>query len=488
MHRNTHNIFIGVVASALAFLPLLVFAQSSVQYPAGVSTCERSGSAGLSASVGSFFPIGGPYVPVVDYAVELNTATLVYKECVLREIVNQQRKAAAALIVKDLSNKFMTQRNGGPMFPVSLDRDILIRQDATKARVLKDGTLSTINSSFQNLVKGAIALNWRVNTRAPNNALACPYQGDIDTQLSGRDFSFAGLWAEGDPRCRPLDNYYLARDLTDTYVALDSQEMMFRLMTSNGIYGNESVDENGNRVTDTPGIFVGANMEQAVQSGFRQLENADDIGEIVDALFASMADQVITSGPGGTNGLSSTPGGLMGMTQSITGSNYFDQVLRSQLGDLSGTITSGILATLKNLLANEKLYNQTVTHIGQLVQKAQADLQSAEKKCFASTSHSDAAINNSLAPIVTDIAPKIKDSSDAIKGLEALITSLDSGSPPSTQEITATLRTLKLHSQQQTQAEQNRSQTLTSDLAQFVQDTIAAWQSEPSAAVGCGAI
>src|SRR6185369_9812443 len=61
----------------------------AVTYPNGLTTCDRTGAAGLSSSVGNFGPQGGPYVPVVDYTVELNTATLVYKECVLREIVDQ---------------------------------------------------------------------------------------------------------------------------------------------------------------------------------------------------------------------------------------------------------------------------------------------------------------------------------------------------------------------------------------------------------------
>jgi hypothetical protein len=477
--RNT-SLYIALAAFAiLQFSSLFAYAET-VTYPNGVTSCERTGAAGLSSSVGSFSPQGGPYVPVVDYTVELNTASLLYKECVLRVIVDQQRKAAAALIVKDVGQKLLTQRNGGPMFPRYFHGDVLERGDAAMARALRSESLTTVNSSDRSLIQGAIALNYRVDTRAPSNELACPYQGNIDTIRLARDFTFDGLWAVGDPRCRPLDNYFKASELAHNNVALDREEMMYRLSTSNGLYGVESFDQNGNRVTLTPGIFTRDITSQALTSGYRMLENADDIGEVVDALFASMGDQAITHSPGGASGLSGLSGGLSGM------SGYFDRVLQGQLGGLGGTINNGILATLQNLLSNEQLYNQVVTAVGQLVQKTSDDLKKYEAKCFSDTTHSQQVINTNLSPIVIDIAPKIASSTATVAGLKALITQVSGSSPPSSAQITAILTALGLHSQQQTQAEQSRLQSLQVDLTQFVQNVVSAWQSEPSAAVGCG--
>ena len=467
----------------LALLPFSVLAQT-VQYPNGITTCDRTGAAGLSASVGSYSPIGGPYVPVVDSAVELNTATLVYQGCVLRELVDQQRKAATALVVKDVGQKFLTQRNGGPMFPRYLQGDMLDRGQASLARALKSQTLATINPAFKGLVQGAIALNYRVDTGGQANEVACPYQGNIDTVLKAQDFTFDGLSAEGDSRCRPLSDYEIASNLAHDQIASDRDEMFYRLGTSNGIYGVEEVDANGNRITDTPGIFVQENVTQALQSGFYQLQNANDVGQIVDALFASMGDQVITSAPGGTSGLSGPNGGLTGMMSGAN--NFFNQVLQNQLGGLGGTITNGILATLQNLLSNEQLYNQIVVAVGQLVQKSATDLQGYEAKCFSDTTHSQQAINTNFAPIVVDIAPKIASSTATVAGLQALIAQVSGANPPSNAQITTTLTALGLHSTQQTQAEQTRLQTLQIDLPQFVQNTVSSWQSQPGVPVGCG--
>jgi hypothetical protein len=167
-------------------------------------------------------------------------------------------------------------------------------------------------------------------------------------------------------------------------------------------------------------------------------------------------------------------------------SNFFNQVLQNQLGGLGGTITNGILTTLQNLLSNEQLYNQTVTAIGQLVQKSITDLQAYEAKCFSDTTHSQSVISTNLAPIVVDVAPKIASSSAAIIGLQNLIAQVSGSSPPSNAQITATLTALGLHTQAQTQAEQTRLQTLQIDLTQFVQNVVSGWQSDPNAAVGCG--
>ncbi len=486
--QNAHNITLYIVGAALVLLLSAThsaYAQT-VQYPSGITTCERTGAAGLSSSVGSFSPIGGPYVPVVDYAVELNSATLVYKECVLRQLVDQQRKAAVALITKDTLQKFMTQRNGRPMFPGYLQGEVVEREDAAMARTLRSPSLATINPAYKNLILGAIALDYRVDTRAYNNTVTCPYQGNLDTIHKARDFTFDGLWiGVGDPRCRPLDVYYPASDIAHNDVALDQQEMGYRLNTSNGLYGLEAIDANGNRITLTPGIFTRDVASQALTSGFRMLESADDVGEVVDALFAAMGDQALTSAPGGgTSGLSGLGGGLSGM---MNGSNnYFNQVLQSQLGGLGGTITTGILATLQNLLANEQLYNQVVIAVGQLIQKATDDLKKYEAKCFSDTTHSEQVISTNFAPIVVDIAPKIASSTAAVTGLQALIAQVSGPNPPSNAQITATLTSLGLHSQQQTQAEQSRLQTLQVDITQFVQNVVAGWQNSASVPVGCG--
>src|SRR3989344_5866575 len=96
-----------------------------------VASCRNVNGA-LSSSVGVTAVTGGAFVPVNDAAVTLNTGILVYKECVLRNLVNEQRKSATAQLVTNSSNNFLTGRcvvdadgvkTCGPYFPEVLSED-----------------------------------------------------------------------------------------------------------------------------------------------------------------------------------------------------------------------------------------------------------------------------------------------------------------------------------------------------------------------------
>ena len=63
----------------------------------GIFGCNQSGS--YSMSVGTIAAKGGVYVPVNDASVTLNSGTIVYKECILRDVVNRQRENEVAKII-----------------------------------------------------------------------------------------------------------------------------------------------------------------------------------------------------------------------------------------------------------------------------------------------------------------------------------------------------------------------------------------------------
>ena len=108
-----NNILLFALFIALA--PTLSFAQSTAQVQLangqtsgttigvpqgfnGIFSCNQNGA--YAMSVGALGATGGVFVPVADASVELNTGTLVYKECVLREVVDAQRMAATAGFTK----------------------------------------------------------------------------------------------------------------------------------------------------------------------------------------------------------------------------------------------------------------------------------------------------------------------------------------------------------------------------------------------------
>lgn len=84
----------------------------------GVFGCSLNGS--YSMSVGALSAVGGVYVPVNDAAVTLNTGYLVYKECVLRGVVDRQRENVSATLQRQQINTYAKGRDGQPYF--STDR------------------------------------------------------------------------------------------------------------------------------------------------------------------------------------------------------------------------------------------------------------------------------------------------------------------------------------------------------------------------------
>ena len=96
---------------ALVLSPLPALAQGTdpaYQYARkGIFDCNLNGA--YAMSVGSMAATGGVYVPVADATVELNTGILVYKECILREIIVRQREAATDAYQNKASTRILNQ-------------------------------------------------------------------------------------------------------------------------------------------------------------------------------------------------------------------------------------------------------------------------------------------------------------------------------------------------------------------------------------------
>ena len=78
----------------------------------GIFDCNLNGA--YAMSVGAMGATGGVYVPVADATVELNTGILVYKECVLREVIIREREAATAGFARKAIVGGQTGRGGNP--------------------------------------------------------------------------------------------------------------------------------------------------------------------------------------------------------------------------------------------------------------------------------------------------------------------------------------------------------------------------------------
>ena len=330
----------------------------------GIYSCTAPGA----TSVASTAAIGGTYVPVFDAAVALNTGVLAYKECVLKGLFNQT-KQAATLSMTDRTYKFMSGqasngRNGNPYWVVNYSNELGQVSDRAFVKAFQSGVLSSLNSAFQSQIKNALVRNYQMTTRAPQNGLTCPYGGDwrAVTRNPTQNFSSDALFAMANPNCDVIYSYTTARDQMSASVAASQDEWNSRLARNNGIY--DVVDQNGNVVV--PGSFLNAIGSQSLTSGFRQLENADDIGEMVGPLFAGIGTSLFT-GPSSIARVQA----------------YIDRAVEQQRDSLASAAVNTALTNLYQILNWEQQYNDILSAIADILTDAINQLRGTEQACFA---------------------------------------------------------------------------------------------------------
>ena len=337
----------------------------------GIFGCNQTGA--YSMSVGSMSAVGGTYVPVNDAAVTLNTGFLVYKECVLDGIISREKESVTAGLAKRTALTLATGRDGNPMFPQNLRQEQLVdRADPDNLYFLQN-RLENLNPAFGTQITKALARTYVRRTRSPQDSYTCPYKGDMTRVWNGEDESDEARAALRDPRCDPVFAYELAKQAQDEYAAQGQAEMMWRLTVNGGFYDVERTNERNEHIILTPGSLVRTVGEQAVTSGFRQIENATEIDQMIGALFAGMGTQILSSGSG-----------LTGLTQKIGSQpSYLDQVAAEASAGLRNAAANAAIQILNGALQVETAYNQIMNDIARALSGAIAALRSMESQCWS---------------------------------------------------------------------------------------------------------
>jgi len=327
----------------------------------GIFSCSAPGVSSVAASSA----IGGTFVPVFDAAVALNTGTLTYKECLLKVLATQQRLAETAAIASNQFSLMSKGRNGNPYWPVNYGREERKVDDQSVVDTYRSPVYSTINPAFKDDVQRAVLRNYQLTTRAPQNAFACPYQGDLKAATNNptQNFDFGYLFAlSANPgACDGTFAYYQAENIRDANRAAAKNEWITRLNWGNGIY--DVKDANGDVIV--PAAFLNAIGTQSVTSGFRQLENADDIGQMVGSFFKGIGSKLL-SGP-----------------QSIASvQSYYDQAVQQQVGSLATSVVNTALTNLNQILNWEQAYNDAQQQMANVLTSSVIQLRTAENRCW----------------------------------------------------------------------------------------------------------
>ena len=335
----------------------------------GIFGCNLTGS--YSMSVGAMSAVGGVYVPVNDAAVTLNTGYLVYKECVLRGIVDRERESALAANLKQVNTAVLTARDGNPMFYTGRN-DRVVRADKDNLFFMQNN-LGGLNPAFQQQITRALAQNYLAQSRKPGESFACPYGGDMRRVWNGEDTGPEAMAALRDSRCNAVFAYTAAQEARDAYAAEGQAEMMWRLTVNNGFYDVEEVDANNQHIVLTPGSLNSAIMQQAVTSGWRQTENANDIDQMIGALFAGLGTHILSSAQG-----------LRGLMQQIGSQpSYLNQVAAESAAGLRNSAANAAIQILSGALQVERAYNQIVSSIATNLTGTIQQLRTTENQCWA---------------------------------------------------------------------------------------------------------
>ena len=340
----------------------------------GIFDCNQNGA--YSMSVGALGATGGVYVPVADSTVELNTGTLVYKECVLREVINREREAATAGLAKKAVLAIQTGRNGNAQFVVNQDQELLtgVSDPAFLAFLRDEAIWQNVNPAFRNALKRAAVRTYERGTRSPQAGLTCPYKGDFEAFQSGQvRYTIAEFLDAAAPQCDPVIAEFLLEDISNRRLARSVQNQQDQWNWNNGYYSQtDGALDPLRRNILTPGINIQQSFQTILDSPVRQLESANDIGQMINALYAGMTTQILSDNQG-----------LTGLTKSIGGQpRYIDRVVNEAAQGLRDVATNVALRNLQAAQQVEAYYFKTVNAMGAALTTAIAQLRSAEKQCF----------------------------------------------------------------------------------------------------------
>ena len=342
----------------------------------GIFDCNQNGA--YAMSVGALGATGGVYVPVADATVELNTGTLVYKECVLREVVNREREAATAGLGKKAVTALQTGRNGNPQYLVDFQQEMVTGvSDPAFLSFLQDGTLKNLDPALQTPITRAMIRYYEGETRLQQaTSLKCPYTklGNLKAYQKGQvQFSIVDFLAASAPQCDPVIALFLAQDIAEAQIARCESYMRDQLNWGRGLYPRTDNPQDPCKAkVNTPAAIVQASFQTIIDSPVRQLESANDIGQMINALYAGMTTQILSDNRG-----------LSGLSQSIGGQpRYIDRVVTEASQGLRDAATNVALQNLQSAQKVEALYFQTVNAIGTALTTAIQQLRSAERQCW----------------------------------------------------------------------------------------------------------
>lgn len=486
-----------ILIAALLWLPSTAFGQAASSSASlsndGILGCLGKGA--QVANVGTLNALGGVFVPVNDAAVTVNTGFLVYKECVLDGVARKIAENATAETARQSIRAFSRSRGGGPQYLVEWS-ELEVRQKAIVVADLQKVGTSGMCEAFKRPVQNAIARSYLARYNDPQRVYACPFgnsTNDVEAFLRNQQFTYANWFSS----IKVSGNAFgLAATLEaniEEDIKNDDRNVRQMLDWGKGVYSatDNALNPMEERVV-TPGFLIAESIAQVTGSGFRQLESADEIDQVVANLWAGLTTQIVGS-----------VRGLEGLTQSLNGQpSYVDRMVAGTRQGLVTSVSNTAIAVINGALPLETDYRAAKESIATALTRAIIRLQNAEKRCWelivpavqtyasqngnpplriaTTTDASKSIIDSEIAPLATTTLRDINDSNEALALLVELGQSVSgSASQINREQALVRLDTLaaddRIHSSAEVQQAVRQKDTVIDAVEKLVTDTIKAW-------------
>lgn len=456
----------------------------------GIFGCRGQGA--QVANVGTTRAIGGVYVPVNDAAVTLNTGYIVYKECVLDGMARNIAQNATAEQAQQQWRSVNAQLNQqGGVFQNSLDFFDPYEQQilANEARAIQNGPMC---GAFRNRVATAL-VRAQYGSLGSSEAQSCSMPDAVRAAIENRtapvDWSNIVTYATNNQ----IDQFEESFARTNAIKATFREDLREQISWGRGII--PIYEQNSNPLSMrvvTPGFLIADSLSQSAGSGFRQLESANEIDQIVSNLFAGLTTRLITSGSG-VPGLFVTTG---------TQPAYIDRMVSQTQQMVRQGAVNAALAVLAGARQTESAYFTAKEGIATAIVGAVGQLRGIENQCWnliipavqthaqangnptlviaTSTQFSQGVIDAQIRTLASTTAAEATTSRQALALIDQLIVQVqNSASTAAQQQAILQLEQMvtegRIHSTQDAQNAASQRDSVTSALATLVNDTRVAW-------------
>lgn len=412
----------------------------------GILGCQTTGS------VNSLFgALSGREVPVDDK----QTNELAAKECLLDGLTTTLRQALITTITQNIVNWINSGFDGAPVFVTDLSAFLNEVADNTELDFILGDELGFLCSPFELDIRLALAVQ-----RQPfQDRIECSLS-DVSNNIQGfleGDFSKGGwpAWIQlhTDLSNSPVGAYFEASVELEGRKTEAVNEQLEVLRWGSGFFsqsqcfGAQSVKGTGSEDDQkldlssqsaceaaggsweivTPGTQINSQLTQVLGSGFKQLELADEIDEIINALLAQLAQQLFTSADG-----------LRGLSSSNSSSSRNNQSYLQNLTNETGqeAVSSGTTALTRDIngaIGIEEDYQDALTDLIYTYQDAKTTFES-RYQCLSNAGYvtqantASTTISAVINPHLTRFEEDIQTSTDTVSQLLAIRGEVNSAS------------------------------------------------------------